>query len=405
MPSQNRSDTLAAKKGLSAPVLSFLTMVIAALVANLYYAQPLISSIGPDIGVSPELAGSIVSAAQVGYGLGLFFIVPLADLVETRLLVVITLFGSIAGLFGIATAHSSGIFFLSSFVLGWCSTAGQVLMLTIAHLTPIERRGRAIGSVMAGLLGGIMLARPLSLFVSGKFGWRGVFYGSGLFLVCCLLILVFVMPRRKPHGGMNYGHILTSMLRLLLDLPVVRRRAVYQGLLFCVFNMFWTTVPVLLETKFGMGSYSIGLFALAGAGSTLAAPWAGRQADRGYTAVTSLCSMFIVVGVLALSGVAASFASLVGLLVCTILLDAGVQTNQILSQRIVFSVPSAIGGRANGIYMTIMFVGGALGSVLGTMLYHWGGWSAVAGGGTALSFLVLILFIFEPRATKEIIDS
>ena len=405
MPSQNRSDTSAAKKGLSAPVLSFLTMVIASLVANLYYAQPLISSIGPDIGVSPELAGSIVSAAQVGYGLGLFFIVPLADLVETRLLVMITLFGSIAGLFGIATAHSSGIFFLSSFVVGWSSTAGQVLMLTIAHLTPIERRGRAIGSVMAGLLGGIMLARPLSLFVSGKFGWRGMFYGSGLFLACCLLLLVFIMPRRKPHGGMNYGHILSSMLRLLLDLPVVRRRAVYQGLLFCVFNMFWTTVPVLLETKFGMGSYSIGLFALAGAGSTLAAPWAGRQADRGYTAVTSLCSMFIVVGVLALSGVAASFASLVGLLVCTILLDAGVQTNQILSQRIVFSVPSAIGGRANGIYMTIMFVGGALGSVLGTMLYHWGGWSAVAGGGTALSFLVLILFIFEPRATKEIIDS
>ena len=406
MPSQNRSDTSAAKKGLSAPVLSFLTMVIASLVANLYYAQPLISSIGPDIGVSPELAGSIVSAAQVGYGLGLFFIVPLADLVETRLLVMITLFGSIAGLFGIATAHSSGIFFLSSFVVGWSSTAGQVLMLTIAHLTPIERRGRAIGSVMAGLLGGIMLARPLSLFVSGKFGWRGMFYGSGLFLACCLLLLVFIMPRRKPHGGMNYGtYTFFNASFAFRPACCTASRGFIRGCCFVCSTCFWTTVPVLLETKFGMGSYSIGLFALAGAGSTLAAPWAGRQADRGYTAVTSLCSMFIVVGVLALSGVAASFASLVGLLVCTILLDAGVQTNQILSQRIVFSVPSAIGGRANGIYMTIMFVGGALGSVLGTMLYHWGGWSAVAGGGTALSFLVLILFIFEPRATKEIIDS
>jgi predicted MFS family arabinose efflux permease len=388
-------------KGLSRITVSLFTLVIAALVANLYYAQPLVASIAPAIGVTPELAGSLVSVAQVGYGLGLFLLVPLADLVESRALVLASLAGAVAGLFGVASAQTSGVFFLSSFILGLCSAAGQILMLTIAHLTPLERRGRVVGIVMAGLLGGIMLARPATLFLAGVLGWRGVFYLAGSLLLCCTVPLAFAMPLRRPQGGMHYGRILASMVRLLRDLPAVRRRAVYQALLFCVFNILWTAIPLLLADRFGMGSYGIGLFALAGAGSVVAAPWAGRQADRGRTAVTTLGAMGLVAAVFAFSGFAAAQAMLAGLLICTILLDAGVQTNQILSQRIVYSVPTAIGGRANGIYMTIMFAGGALGSVLGTLLYHMNGWTAVALGGTALSLLALILYRFEPQTGEE----
>jgi predicted MFS family arabinose efflux permease len=401
MSSTNTSNAPGVEKGLSRATVVLFTLVIAALVANLYYAQPLVASIAAAIGVTPELAGSLVSVAQVGYGLGLFLLVPLADLVENRVLVLVTMAGAVAGLFGVASAHSGAVFFLSSFVLGLCSSAGQILMLNIAHLTPLERRGRVVGGVMAGLLGGIMLARPVTLFLAGLAGWRCVFYLSGSMLFCCTVLLAFAMPVRRPHGGMHYGRILVSMVRLLGDLPVVRRRAVYQGLLFCVFNLFWTAIPLLLAERFGMNAYGIGLFALAGAGSVIAAPWAGRQADRGRTAVTTLGAMGLVTGVLVVSGAAAAWSLLAGLLVCTILLDAGVQTNQILSQRIVYSVPAAIGGRANGIYMTIMFAGGALGSVLGTLLYHAGGWTVVATGGAALSLLALVLFHFEPQTGEE----
>jgi len=397
----NTSNVSGTEKELPKAKVGLFTLVIAALVANLYYAQPLVSSIAPAIGVTPELAGSLVSVAQVGYGLGLFLLVPLADLVENRALVLLALAGAVAGLFGVASAHSIGMFFLSSFFLGLCSAVGQILMLTIAHLTPIKRRGRVVGCVMAGLLGGIMLARPATLFLAGLWGWRSVFHVSGLVLLCCLVPLAFNMPVRRPQGGMHYGRILATMVRLLRDLPSVRRRAVYQGLLFGVFNMFWTAIPLLLADRFGMGPYEIGLFALAGAGSVVAAPWAGRQADRGRTATTTLGAIALVAVVFVVSGFAAAQAVLVGLLICTILLDAGVQTNQILSQRIVYSVPTAIGGRANGIYMTIMFAGGALGSVLGTLLYHAGGWTAVAMGGTALSLLALALFHFEPQAGEE----
>lgn len=369
--------------------------------ANLYYAQTLVASIGPSIGLTTKFAGSVVSITQVGYGLGLFFLIPLADLVETRLLVLLALAGSVAGLFGVATAHSASLFFLAAFLIGLCSTAGQVLMLTIAHLTPIERRGRAVGCVMAGLLGGIMLARPLSLFVAGLFGWRGVFYVAGTLLFCLGLPLACIVPHRKPQGGIRYVRILSTMIRLLRDLPAVRHRAIYQGLLFCVFNMFWTTIPLLLTNRFGMDTYAIGLFALAGAGSVVAAPWAGSQADKGRTTATTLWAMALVSVVVAASTLTTSLAALPGLLACTILLDAGVQTNQILSQRIIYSVPTAIGGRANGIYMTIMFTGGALGSIWGPMLYDLGEWPAIAGGGTALSLLALILFLFELRTSKE----
>ncbi|WP_419785301.1 MFS transporter [Pseudodesulfovibrio sp.] len=400
MPSTNQANK--PEKGFnSALMLPLFTLSIAALVSNLYYAQPLVASIAPDIGVSAGLAGSVASITQIGYGLGLFFLLSLADQVENRLLVLLCLTGTIAGLFGVALAHSAEVFFLSSFIIGLCSTVGQVLMLTIAHITPLERRGRVVGCVMAGLLGGIMLARSFSLFVAGYFGWRGIFYASGTLLFCLGVALAFVMPRNKPQGGMHYGRILTSMLRLLIQLPAVRRRAIYQGLLFCIFNIFWTSIPLLLADRFGMGSYQIGLFALAGAGSVVAAPWAGRQADKGRTTTTSLWAISIVAAVLAFSGIAAALATVSGLLACTILLDAGVQTNQILSQRIVFSVPTAIGGRANGIYMTIMFAGGALGSVLGTLLYHWQGWTAVAGGGTTLGLLALMLFQLEPKSGKE----
>lgn len=157
----NTSNVSGTEKELPKAKVGLFTLVIAALVANLYYAQPLVSSIAPAIGVTPELAGSLVSVAQVGYGLGLFLLVPLADLVENRALVLLALAGAVAGLFGVASAHSIGMFFLSSFFLGLCSAVGQILMLTIAHLTPIKRRGRVVGCVMAGLLGGIMLARPV----------------------------------------------------------------------------------------------------------------------------------------------------------------------------------------------------------------------------------------------------
>ncbi|QEX14827.1 MFS transporter [Hypericibacter terrae] len=386
-----------AGQGPSSALIILFAIATGALVANLYYAQPLIASIGPELDISPDLAGSIASVSQIGYGVGLFFLVSLADLVENRALVMGTLALTIVGSVAAATATSAPVFFAASLLTGLCSTGAQVLLPFIAHLAPEARRGRVVGSVMAGVLTGIMLARPAALFVAAAFGWRAVFWASAGLMLAIGVMLARVMPREKPRGGMHYGQILLSMFELFLQAPALRRRAAYQALMFAAFSMFWTAAPIMLADRFGLSQYSIAIFALAAAGGALAAPFVGRLADRGFTRVLTAGAM-ITLG-LSFYGTdrAVTASSMVALVLLTVLLDAAVQTNQITGQRIIYAVPVETRGRMNAMYMTLLFAGGAIGSVLGTMTYHWGGWNATASAGGVMGLLMLLLFAAELR--------
>ncbi len=388
-------------RGPSTALTGIVAVATGALVANLYYAQPLVATIGPEIGVGSDLAGSVASVTQLGYGAGLLFLVSLADLVENRRLVLVTLAITALGLVGMATATALVPFFMAAFVIGLCSTGAQVLVPLIAHLTPLERRGRVVGNVMAGLLTGIMLARPLALFVAASFGWRAVFWLSTALMLGIGLVLARAMPRHQPRAGGHYGHILVSMAGLLRDLPFLRWRAAFQALLFAAFNLFWTAVPLLLAERFGLGQHGIGLFALAGAGGALAAPVAGRLADRGHGRIATAAAMVVLGAAFAATGWAARAVALGAMVVMAIVIDAAVQTNQIVSQRIIFSAGAEIRGRVNALYMTITFAGGALGSVLGTITYHQGGWSATATAGGLLALAALLLFVIEARTAAR----
>jgi predicted MFS family arabinose efflux permease len=381
----------------SSALITVFAIASGALVANLYYAQPLIASIGPEIGIGPHLAGSLVSVTQIGYGVGLFLLVSLADLVENRRLVFVMLAVTVVGLVGAATATTAVPLFAASFLVGLCSTGAQVLLPFVAHLVPEARRGRVVGNVMAGLLTGIMLARPVALFIAASFGWRAVFWSSAVLMLVIGGALARVMPRYQPCAGMNYGKLLASMAALLRDMPALRRRAAYQALMFAAFNLFWTAAPIMLAERFGMGQHAIGLFALAGAGGALTAPVAGRLADRGLVRSTTAGAMIV----LGLSFYGTSWASgtagIAALVLLTVLIDATVQTNQVVSQRIIYAGPAESRGRVNAIYMTLVFIGGALGSVLGTITYHWGGWTATASAGALIGVLTLLLFATEAR--------
>jgi predicted MFS family arabinose efflux permease len=362
------------------------------LAANLYYAQPLIADIGAEIGISPELSGLVVSVTQIGYGLGLFLLVSLADLIENRRLLLVTLTCTAAGLLGAAISTAGTPFFVASFVVGLCSTGAQVLIPFAAHLAPADKRGRMVGNVMAGLLTGIMLARPISLFIAASFGWRAVFWISAALMMAIAIALAKFMPRYKADSHLRYRNILLSMAGILKHMPILRWRATYQALMFAAFNMFWTAVPMMLAERFGMDEHAIGLFALAGAGGALVAPIAGRLADRGHTRAASAGAMIL----LGLGFFATNWAASAGavwiLVLFTILIDAGVQANQVVSQRIIFSVPAEVRGRVNAIYMTIIFAGGAAGSLSGSLTYHWGGWSVTAVAGGLVGACALLLF-------------
>ena len=381
----------------SAALLTLLTVGVGVLVANLYYAQPLIASIGQELRISSGLAGSIVSVAQVGYGTGLFLLVPVADLVENKRLV-LTLMGlTVAGLVGLATSGSTFAFFAASFLIGVCATAAQVLLPFVAHLVPVERRGRVVGNVMAGVLTGIMLARPAALFISGSLGWRAVFWISACLVLTVALLLARMMPSYRPAGGMHYGRIIVSMIQLPPRMPALCWRSAYAALMFGAFNMFWTAAPLMLADRFGLDQHEIGLFALAGAGGALAAPFAGRLADRGWENRSTGGAMVVLALSFLGTGWAVSTAALALLAVFAVLLDASVQTNQVVSRRTVFGTSPAIRGRVNALYMTATFIGGATGSLAGTLTYHWGGWDATAATGVALGLALLGLLALEVR--------
>lgn len=378
-------------------LLVVLTVAVGVLVANLYYAQPLLTEIGQELHISSGLAGSIVSVAQVGYGTGLFFLVPVADLVENKRLVLTMMGLTVAGLVALATSGSTIAFFIASFLIGVCATAAQVLLPFVAFLVPEARRGRVVGNVMAGVLTGIMLARPASLFIAGSFGWRAVFWASACIVGTMALLLARMMPTARPASGMHYGRIISSMVRLPAQMPPLCWRSAYGALMFGAFNMFWTAAPMMLADRFGLGQHEVGLFALAGAGGALAAPLAGRLADRGLETLATAGAM-VVLGLAFLgTGWAVAGVALASLVVATIVLDASVQVNQVVSRRTVFGTSPEIRGRVNALYMTSMFIGGALGSLAGTVTYHWGGWPMTAGVGVLIAVVAFVLLAIEVR--------
>ena len=384
----------------SAPLLTVLTVGVGVLVANLYYAQPLIASIGQELQISPDVAGSIVSVAQLGYGTGLFLLVPAADLFENKRLV-LTLMGlTVLGLAALAMSASAVTFFVASFLIGLCATGAQVLLPFAAHLIPEERRGRVVGNIMAGVLTGIMLARPVALFIAGSFGWRAVFWASACLVLALALLLARMMPSYRPAGGMNYGRIIASMVRLPPRMPALCWRSAYAALMFGAFNMFWTAAPLMLAGRFGLGQHAIGLFALAGAGGALAAPFAGRLADRGLEIGATAGAMIVLGLSFGGTGWAVGVLALLPLAVLTVCLDAAVQTNQVVSRRTVFGTPPAIRGRVNALYMTATFIGGALGSLLGTLTYTSGGWNTTASTGVGIGLVALGLLSLEMRSRR-----
>lgn len=379
----------------------FLTFVFALgcglTAANLYYAQPLIGLIAPDIGLSDTLAGFVVTFTQIGYGLALLLIAPLGDKVENRRLVMVTLLAAALALAGMGfTAHPVP-FLAAAFLIGLTSVGAQLLVPFAAHLAPDHRRGRIIGNIMSGLMLGILLARPLSSALTSLLGWRAVFGIMAVMMVVLAVLLGILLPKRQPATQLSYGGILRSMVGLLRGNHVLQRRSAYHVPLFCAFSLFWTSVPLLLAGEFGLTQRGIALFALAGAAGAVAAPIAGRWADRGWSRFTTGLAMTMVALSFPLAWLAAEIRSLPLLVLAGITLDFGVQANLVTGQRALFAQAAEARSRLNGIYIASFFFGGAAGSVLASVTFTHGGWTATTLTGLALPLLSLLFFATEFR--------
>ncbi len=369
-----------------------------AIVANIYYAQPIIELIAPDIGLSSTAASLIVSLTQIGYALGLFFLVPLGDLLENRKLMLLTTAVATLSLLGAAFAQQPNLFLLVSLLVGFSSVSVQMLIPLAAHLAPEESRGRVVGGIMGGLLLGILLARPISSLVADHFGWRAVFGSAAVVMIGISVVLATTMPKRVPDHRATYGQLLFSLWTLLRTQPVLRQRAFYQACMFATFSLFWTAVPLELSRNHGLSQTQIALFALIGAIGAIAAPISGRLADAGHTRIVSLGALLF--GALSfLPGLVHPAYSVVGLAITGVLLDYCVQTSMVLGQRTVYALDAASRSRLNALYMTSIFIGGAIGSAVASPLFDHGGWTWVLVVGTVLPLIALLAFLKD--ATGE----
>jgi len=359
--------------------LRLITILLAfacgASVANLYYAQPLLSLIGHSFGVGQGTATIVVTATQIGYALGLALLLPLGDLLENRRLASRTLLLTAVALAVAAFAPNLGVFLALSVLIGVTSVVAQILIPLMAHLAPPEARGKYVGQVMSGLLLGIMLARSIASFASAAWGWRSIYEISAVAMVLTSVALIKVLPTRQPTHTARYASLLASTIRLVRTEPVLVRRALTQACLFGSFTAYWTAVAYELIDHHHLTQNGVAVFALIGAAGAATAPIAGRLGDAGHSVIARIVALVLAIVAMGLAGFGAS--NLVLLALAGVLLDFAVQSHQVLSLRDIYALRGDARARINSVYMTSIFVGGAITSaVTGVLLETWG-WTGV----------------------------
>jgi predicted MFS family arabinose efflux permease len=384
----------------AAGALTFFLLALAAGLgaANLYYAQPLIALIADDIGLDETLASLVVTVGQLGYIVGLLLLVPLGDIVENRRLIGAILLCAAAGLGLAFVATAPALFLLAALVFGIGSVVAQVAVPFAAHLARPEERGRKVGSVVSGLMTGILLARPVSSLLAHWFGWRAVFLLAALAMLALAVGLRLALPARRPSGRSSYRRLVGSLGPLLRTQPVLRRRAAYQAAMFGAFTLFWTAAPLELSSPaFGLGQQGIALFALAGAASVVVSPLAGWLADRGFARLATGAALLLAIAGLLITELGVATSSVVVLALGAIVLDCAATANLVFGQRAIFMLAPEIRSRLNALYIATFFFGGALGSALASPLYALGGWGAVTAAGSAVLALALAYYATEFR--------
>ena len=351
-------------------------------VANIYYSQPLLDLIAHDFGTSQGTASLVVTLTQLGYAAGLLFIVPLGDRLENRALVTRMLIGTAVALALAGVSPVFGVFLALSVLVGITSVVVQVLVPLAAHLAPEGQQGAFVGKVMGGLLLGILLARSAASGLAEVLDWRAIYLISAVLMVALSALLRRTLPSRPPEHTGSYVASLATVARLVVEEPVLRRRAFNQAMMFGAFTAYWTAIAYELIDEHGFGQGQIALFALVGAGGALAAPIAGRVADRGHGDWASGVALLVASAtfVLAMTG----HASVIALAVAAVFLDFAVQSHQVMSQHVIYALRPEARARINTVFMTTVFIGGTVASLITGALHDRYGWTGACWLGVVL---------------------
>lgn len=361
-------------------------------VANVYFAQPLLDAIARDFGISPAAIGLVVTLTQVGYALGLIFIVPLGDMLDSRRLVIGQGFLSVVALVAVATAKTDWVLFTGLAAMGLLAVVVQVLVAFAATLAAPAERGRAVGTVTSGVVIGILAARFVAGLLADVGGWRLVYLTSAVLMAAMVGLLTRVLPRNPLPGSTDsYAETLCSIPSLFFRDRVLLVRGLLALLIFATFSTFWTSLVLPLSTApFNYSHTQIGLFGLVGLAGVAAATGAGRLADRGlgqWTTALSLTLLLLSWGLIAFLP-----SSIPLLLIGVVLLDLAVQAVHVTNQSIIVARHPTARSRLVGGYMVFYSIGSAVGASAATMVYAHAGWHGVSMLGAAFSATAMLIW-------------
>lgn len=369
----------------------FMAACTGLLVANIYYCQPLIVLIARDFGLPESRAGSIAYLTQVGYALGMLLLVPLGDILERRAQILGCTIAAVASLLLSALSPSFFVLQIASVLTGASSSVPQLILPLAAHLAPDHKRGSVIGTIMSGLLIGILASRSLSGSIGAIAGWREMYFIAAGICMVLFFLMWWRFPLSHPAFKGSYGQLMRSLLFYIRTQPALRRAALRNALSFAVVSAFWVTMVLFLSAPpFRYESATIGLFGLAGAMGALAAPLLGRFIDGKGSSVSIWAGL-----VMELASFSAFYFTGNGLflfLLGIILIDVGHQAVQITNQTIIYALAPEARNRLNTVFMTITFIGGSIGSAIGIALWQLGGWGAFCAGGAAIVLLNIVIF-------------
>ena len=376
-----------------------LTILLAGLAglaaATLYYSQPMLAVMGVGLRTSAIWLGFVPMLTQLGYALGIFFLAPLGDRIDRRGIILAKAALLAGALVASAATRGVGLLLVASLAVGLAATLAQDVVSASASLAPDAQRGRVVGSVMTGLLSGILLSRVVSGLVAQRFGWRAMFYLAAASIGVAFVAAWRGLPRIETTTTMPYGRLLASLGAYWRKHAALRRAAIAQGLLAVGFSAFWSCLALMLSrAPFHLGSAVAGAFGLAGAAGAIAAPIAGRVADRrGPGLVTRLGTTLVACafGLMALAMVFSPKVELALIAVAVVGFDLGVQATLIAHQTIIYGIEPEARSRLNAVLFTVMFIGMALGSGLGSLLLAHFGWPGVIALAMASAVAALLV--------------
>ncbi|HGG8854576.1 TPA: MFS transporter [Enterobacter roggenkampii] len=378
-------------QGLSPALILLMSVATGLAVASNYYAQPLLDTIARAFNLSASSAGFIVTAAQLGYAAGLLFLVPLGDMFERRMLIVSMTLLAAGGMLITASSQSLTMMIIGTALTGLFSVVAQILVPLAATLASPEKRGKVVGTIMSGLLLGILLARTVAGLLASLGGWRTVYWVASVLMVVMALALWRGLPKVKQENHLNYPQLLASVFSLFTQDKLLRTRALLGCFTFANFSILWTSMAFLLAAPpFNYSEGVIGLFGLAGAAGALGARPAGGLADKGKSHLTTSAGLVLLL--LSWAAIWYGHVSVLALIVGILVLDLTVQGVHITNQTVIYRVKPEARNRLTAGYMTSYFIGGAAGSLISASAWQHAGWSGVCAIGAIFATINLLVW-------------